>query len=90
MAPPTWATAEQTEFLYGEDPTWILIKASSRTLKSFYTQTTATFLQRWPRTPDEATLKRFNGDLAKAQAYINHETWKVSRFPCHLCDLNTC
>jgi len=77
MAPPTWATDEQLEFLHKQDPHWVLIKSSGRTLKSFYTQTTKTFLEKWPRTPSGETLALADGDEAAAKVLIEEQTWVV-------------
>ncbi|KAF9792304.1 hypothetical protein BJ322DRAFT_1102818 [Thelephora terrestris] len=48
MAPPTWTTKEQLEFLIEEDVKWAIIKDSGGTLKSFYLQMARTFLEKWP------------------------------------------
>ena len=79
MAPPTWATKEQRQFLLKEDPSWTLIKASGRTLKSFYTQTTRAFLEKWPRTPSVEILALAKGDEAAAKALVEQQAWDVSR-----------
>ena len=83
MAPPTWATEEQREFLLKEDASWELIKTSGRTLKSFYTQTTRTFLAKWPRTPSQETLALAKGDEAAANALVEQQAWDVSSISTH-------
>jgi len=78
MAPPTWATDSQREFLLKEDASWELIKNSGRTLKSFYTQTTRMFLEKWPRTPSSEILAMAKGNEAEAKALVEQQTWVVS------------
>lgn len=70
MAPPTWATQAQLEFLLEEDTKWEFIKAGSTTLKSFYIQTTNAFLEKWPDTPSKSMLGEVNGDATKAQKLV--------------------
>ena len=78
MAPPSWASLEQNEFLCEENTKWDFIKSGSTTLKSFYTQTTNTFLQKWPAAPDEITLAEADGDPVRAQRLVYDFWYKVS------------
>jgi hypothetical protein len=67
MAPRTWMTPEQAEFAVEEDSKWELVKASGNTLRSFYIQTTTTFLEKWPIAPDQATLAAAGDDPKQAE-----------------------
>ena len=78
MAPPKQSTAEQLEFLENEDLKWEAIKLGATTLKSFYVRTAKTFLEKWPTTPDQETLKAAAGDVVKAQAMAEEQVHKVS------------
>jgi hypothetical protein len=71
-------TPEQTEFATEEDSKWEFVKASTNTLKSFYTQMTYTFLEKWPMTPNLATLEEAGGDPAKAQELVFEKLYSVS------------
>ena len=78
MAPPKLTTPEQLEFLENEDLRWRAIKEGSSTLKSFYARTAKTFLEKWPVTPDQETLKAADNDAVKAQAIAEEQIHKVS------------
>jgi len=86
MAPPPWATEEQRAFLLEGDANWSIIKDSTRTLKSFYIQMTRSFLAKWPRAPNDATLALAKGDIAAAKALVEENAFDVSA-PV-LCNLN--
>ena len=77
MAPPKWATEEQTAFLKGEDEKWSIIKAGESTLKGFYARTTLTFLTKWPAKPDEKLLAKANGDVTLATELAQGQVLKV-------------
>ena len=69
MPPQPWATPEQLAFLSFEDSKW-LTKAGTSTLKSFYSRTTISFLERWPQAPTAKMLEDAENDTAKAQESV--------------------
>ena len=73
-----WTTQEQFAFLVDEDKKWHIIKAGNTSLKSFYIQTTNTFLVKWPVEPDKKTLERADGDIGKAKALAEEKLLEVS------------
>lgn len=62
-----WTTQDQFDFLVQEDAKWLAIKEGSTTLKSFYIQTSNTFHQRWPVTPNPKELLAAEDDEVRAQ-----------------------
>ena len=77
MAPPKWATEEQTAFLKCEDKKWEFIKAGPSTLKGFYARTTNAFLEKWPAEPHEKHLAKANGDETRAKELARDQVLKV-------------
>ena len=78
MAPPPWATPEQTAFLQNEDETkWRIVKSGPGTLKGFYARTTQAFLEKWPIEPDQKLLDEVNGDVAAAKEWAEKQLLKV-------------
>jgi len=77
MAPPKWATPEQTTFLKAEDKKWDLIKAGQSTLKGFYARTTSAFLQQWPAEPSGIHLAEANGDINGAKVIAQQQVLEV-------------
>lgn len=78
MAPSPWATPEQQRFLDEEDLKWETIKLDGTTLKSFYLNTTHTFLERWPIIPEKAILEEAGSDVVKARRLAEHQLYEVS------------
>ena len=79
MAPQTWATQAQLDFLVQEDLHWEFTKSGSGTLKNFYVQTTRTFLQSWLVTIEPAMLESAGGDAAKVKQSAEDRVLTVSK-----------
>lgn len=73
-----WTTPVQREFLVSEDLMWQQTKDGPGTLNGFYTRTTNTFLEKWPVSPDAATLEEAKGDVAKAKDLVQGQVHTVS------------
>jgi hypothetical protein len=73
MAPPTWATKDQTVFLTGHVPLYETYQATTKKYQPFWDMVNAEFLEKWPiLAPEvnaqdltEGAFQEYSKELAK-------------------------